>query len=54
MLAQTPVSAIRLGRFQNGSSNSLARILVAVFTIGIIGFALDRAMQMLQNLAARR
>jgi len=40
--------------FQNGSSDSLSRILVAVFTIGIIGFALDRLMQGLQTLAARR
>jgi nitrate/nitrite transport system permease protein len=30
--------------FQNGSSESLARIMVAVFTIGIIGFLLDRVM----------
>jgi nitrate/nitrite transport system permease protein len=30
--------------FQNGSSDSLARIMVAVFTIGLIGFALDRVM----------
>jgi nitrate/nitrite transport system permease protein len=34
--------------FQNGSSESLARILVAVFTIGIIGFLLDRIMLALQ------
>ena len=33
---------------QNGSSESLARILVAVFTIGIIGFLLDRIMLALQ------
>lgn len=55
MLAQNPgLGKFVWDEFQNGSSNSLARILVAVFTIGIIGFALDRAMQMLQNLAARR
>ena len=30
--------------FQNGSSDSLGRIMVAVFTIGIIGFLLDRVM----------
>ncbi|UHD19041.1 hypothetical protein [Thiocapsa bogorovii] len=35
--------------FQNGSSNSLARIMVAVFVIGFIGFALDRGMLMLQR-----
>jgi nitrate/nitrite transport system permease protein len=34
--------------FQNGSSESLARILVAVFTIGGIGFLLDRIMLALQ------
>jgi nitrate/nitrite transport system permease protein len=34
--------------FQNGSSESLARILVAVFTIGLIGFLLDRIMLALQ------
>ncbi len=36
--------------FQNGSSQSLGRIMVAVFTIGIIGFALDRLMLTLQKL----
>ncbi len=35
--------------FQNGSSESLARIMVAVLTIGIIGFLLDRVMAMLQS-----
>jgi nitrate/nitrite transport system permease protein len=34
--------------FQNGSSSSLARIMVAVLTIGIIGFLLDRVMFALQ------
>jgi nitrate/nitrite transport system permease protein len=34
--------------FQNGSSETLARIMVAVFTIGAIGFALDRIMTALQ------
>jgi len=36
--------------FQNGSSQSLARIMVAVFTIGIIGFLLDRVMYALQSM----
>ncbi len=36
--------------FQNGSEQSLARIMVAVLTIGIIGFALDRVMFALQSL----
>lgn len=55
MLAQNPgLGKFVWDEFQNGSSDSLSRILVAVFTIGIIGFALDRVMQVLQNLAARR
>lgn len=55
MLAQNPgLGKFVWDEFQNGSSDSLARILVAVFTIGIIGFALDRAMQLLQNFVARR
>lgn len=36
--------------FQNGSSNSLSKIMVAVLTIGVIGFLLDRVMFTLQNL----
>jgi nitrate/nitrite transport system permease protein len=55
MLAQNPgLGKFGWDEFQNGSSDSLARIMVAVFTIGLIGFALDRLMQLLQNLAARR
>ena len=55
MLAQNPgLGKFVWDEFQNGSSDSLSRIMVAVFTIGIIGFALDRLMQVLQNLAARR
>ncbi|MEO7549048.1 MAG: ABC transporter permease, partial [Ramlibacter sp.] len=55
MLAQNPgLGKFVWDEFQNGSSESLSRILVAVFTIGLIGFGLDRLMQMLQNLAARR
>lgn len=49
MLAQNPgLGKFVWDEFQNGSSESLARILVAVFTIGIIGFLLDRAMLALQ------
>ncbi|MYZ50132.1 ABC transporter permease, partial [Propylenella binzhouense] len=49
MLAQNPgLGKFVWDEFQNGSSNSLARIMVAVLTIGIIGFLLDRAMQALQ------
>ncbi len=51
MLAQNPgLGKFVWDEFQNGSSNSLGRIMVAVFTIGIIGFVLDRVMQSLQNL----
>ena len=50
MLAQNPgLGKFVWDEFQNGSSNSLSRILVAVLTIGIIGFALDRIMLSLQN-----
>ncbi|MEY8876103.1 MAG: ABC transporter permease [Leptothrix sp. (in: b-proteobacteria)] len=55
MLAQNPgLGKFVWDEFQNGSAESLSRIMVAVFTIGLIGFALDRLMQLLQNLAARR
>ena len=50
MLAQNPgLGKFVWDEFQNGSSNSLGRILVAVFTIGIIGFMLDRIMLLLQR-----
>lgn len=50
MLAQNPgLGKFVWDMFQNGSSSTLARIMVAVFTIGIIGFALDRLMIMLQQ-----
>jgi nitrate/nitrite transport system permease protein len=50
MLAQNPgLGKFVWDEFQNGSSNSLARIMVAVFAIGIIGFMLDRVMLMLQK-----
>lgn len=55
MLAQNPgLGKFVWDEFQNGSSDSLGRILVAVLTIGLIGFGLDRLMQGLQTLAARR
>ncbi|NJO37546.1 MAG: ABC transporter permease [Rhizobiales bacterium] len=51
MLAQNPgLGKFVWDEFQNGSSDSLARIMVAVFTIGIIGFLLDRLMLTLQSL----
>lgn len=50
MLAQNPgLGKFVWDEFQNGSSQSLAKIMVAVFTIGIIGFALDRVMFALQR-----
>lgn len=51
MLAQNPgLGKFVWDEFQNGSSDSLARIMVAVFTIGIIGFLLDRVMLMVHRL----
>ena len=50
MLAQNPgLGKFVWDEFQNGSSNSLAKIMVAVLTIGIIGFLLDRLMYVLQR-----
>lgn len=50
MLAQNPgLGKFVWDEFQNGSSSSLARIMVAVFTIGIIGFLLDRVMFAIQS-----
>ena len=50
MLAQNPgLGKFVWDEFQNGSSASLARIMVAVLTIGVIGFALDRVMYALQS-----
>ena len=50
MLAQNPgLGKFVWDEFQNGSSDSLARLLVAVFTIGLIGFVLDRIMLSLQR-----
>jgi len=50
MLAQNPgLGKFVWDEFQNGSSNSLARIMVAVLVIGFIGFLLDRAMLLLQK-----
>ena len=50
MLAQNPgLGKFVWDEFQNGSSQSLARIMVAVLTIGIIGFMLDRIMVVFQK-----
>ena len=51
MLAQNPgLGKFVWDEFQNGSSNSLGRIMVAVLVIGLIGFLLDRIMLMLQRI----
>jgi nitrate/nitrite transport system permease protein len=50
MLAQSPgLGKFVWDEFQNGSSNSLGRIMVAVLAIGLIGFMLDRSMLFLQR-----
>lgn len=50
MLAQNPgLGKFVWDEFQNGSSNSLGRIMVAVLTIGFIGFALDKLMLLAQK-----
>ena len=50
MLAQNPgLGKFVWDEFQNGSSNSLSRIMVAVLTIGLIGFCLDYLMLTIQR-----
>ncbi|WP_339802820.1 ABC transporter permease [uncultured Marinobacter sp.] len=50
MLAQNPgLGKFVWDEFQNGSSQSLSRIMVAVLAIGFIGFLLDRIMLLLQK-----
>ena len=50
MLSQNPgLGKFVWDEFQNGSSNSLGRIMVAVVVIGLIGFLLDRIMLFLQK-----
>ncbi|MFT4584608.1 MAG: nitrate/nitrite transport system permease protein [Gammaproteobacteria bacterium] len=50
MLAQNPgLGKFVWDEFQNGSSSSLAKIIVAVITVGLIGFLLDRIMFALQT-----
>jgi nitrate/nitrite transport system permease protein len=49
MLAQNPgLGKFVWDEFQNGSSESLSRIMTAVVVIGFIGFLLDRTMQKIQ------
>jgi nitrate/nitrite transport system permease protein len=53
MLAQNPgLGKFVWDEFQNGSSQSLGRIMVAVLTIGFIGFLLDRLMLAAQQLVS--
>ena len=50
MLAQNPgLGKFVWDEFQNGSSDSLGRIMVAVVVIGIVGFVLDRGMLLIQQ-----
>lgn len=50
MLAQNPgLGKFIWDEFQNGSSDSLSRIMVAVVVIGLIGLVLDRLMLALQR-----
>jgi nitrate/nitrite transport system permease protein len=50
MLAQNPgLGKFIWDEFQNGSSNSLGRIMVAVLIIGLIGFMLDKLMLLIQR-----
>lgn len=54
MLAQNPgLGKFVWDEFQNGSEKSLARIMVAVVVIGLIGFALDRVMMAFQAFVSR-
>jgi nitrate/nitrite transport system permease protein len=54
MLAQNPgLGKFVWDEFQNGNEKSLARIMVAVVVIGLIGFALDRIMMALQAFVSR-
>ncbi len=53
MLAQNPgLGKFVWDEFQNGSSDSLGRIMSAVVVIGFIGFLLDRGMLQLQRLVS--
>ncbi len=50
LLAQSPgLGTFVWEEFQNGANDSNAKIIVAMFVIGIIGFLLDRIMLAIQN-----
>ena len=54
MLAQNPgLGKFVWDEFQNGSSQSLSRIMFAVVVIGVIGYALDRMMSGLESFVSR-
>lgn len=54
MLAQNPgLGKFVWDEFQNGSSQSLSRIMFAVVVIGVIGFGLDRLMGLAEKLVSR-
>ncbi len=54
MLSQNPgLGKFVWDEFQNGSEKSLARIMVAVVVIGLIGFGLDRVMMAMQAFVSR-
>ena len=51
LLAQSPgLGSFVWEEFQNGANDSNAKIIVAMFVIGFIGFLLDRLMIFIQNL----
>ena len=53
LLAQSPgLGSFVWEEFQNGANDSNAKIIVAMFAIGFIGFLLDRLMVLLQNWVA--
>ncbi len=53
LLAQSPgLGSFVWEEFQNGASNSNAKIIVAMFVIGFIGFMLDRIMMIIQKLVS--
>ena len=53
MLAQNPgLGKFVWDEFQNGSSDSLSRIMAAVVVIGFIGFLLDRGMLQIQRIVS--
>ncbi len=54
LLAQSPgLGSFVWEEFQNGANDSNAKIIVAMFVIGIIGFMLDRIMLMVQTFIAK-